>query len=184
MTFAQQVTQQKLPAGTWRLVPVHSRAGFAVKHMVVATFRGEFRDLDATLEVDEDGQAKLAGTVDPRSVAVKDEHLAAHLQSPDFFDTERYPELRFESTSVRIEGDEAVVEGELTIKGSTHPVTARGAYIGPHEDIRGGTRIGLTLATEIDRTRFGLEWNAPLPRGGLAVAHEVELTVELELVKA
>ena len=89
--------------------------------MVVATFRGRFEDFDAQLEVAEDGSAKLVGTVDPRTIVVKDENLAGHLQSPDFFDTERYPELRFESTSIRIEGDEAIVEGELTIKGNTEP---------------------------------------------------------------
>lgn len=175
---------QELPAGTWKLDPIHSTAGFAVKHMVVATFRGRFEDFDATLEVAEDGSTNLAGTVDPGSIVVKDENLAGHLQSPEFFDTERYKELRFESDSIRVEGDEAVVDGRLTIKGNTHPVQARGAYVGPHEDIAGNTKIGLTLETEIDRTKYGLEWNAPLPKGGFALANEVQLTVELELAKA
>jgi polyisoprenoid-binding protein YceI len=180
----QQSTQPELPVGTWKLDPIHSSAGFAVKHMVVATFRGRFEDFDATLEVSEDGAAKLVGTVDPRSIVVKDEHLAEHLQSPDFFDTERYPELRFESTSIRIEGDEAVLEGELTIKGNTSPVTARGAYVGPHEDIAGNTRIGLSFETVVDRTQYGLNWNAPLPKGGVAVANKVTLIVELEMAHA
>jgi polyisoprenoid-binding protein YceI len=180
----QQSTQQELPVGTWQLDKVHSTAGFAVKHMVVATFRGRFEDFDATLEVSEDGGAKLVGTVDPKSIVVKDENLAGHLQSPDFFDTERYPELRFESTSIRVEGDEAILEGELTIKGNTQPVTARGGIVGPHEDIAGNTKLGLTLETVIDRTQYGLNWNAPLPKGGFAVANEVTLVVELELAKA
>lgn len=181
----QQVTQQQeLPAGTWKLDPIHSSAGFAVKHMVVATFRGRFEDLDATLEVGEDGEGKLVGTVDPRSIVVKDENLAGHLQSPDFFDTESYPELRFESSSIRVDGDEAVLEGELTIKGNTNPVTARGAYVGPHEDIAGNTKIGLSFETVVDRTQYGLNWNAPLPKGGMALSNEVTLIVELELAKA
>lgn len=182
----QQVQQQsaQLPAGTWKLDPIHSSAGFAVKHMVVATFRGRFDDFDATLDVSDDGSAKLVGTVDPRSIVVKDENLAGHLQSPDFFDTERHSELRFESTAIRIDGDEAILEGELTIKGNTNPVTARGAYVGPHEDIAGYTKIGLSLETVVDRTQFGLNWNAPLPKGGLALANEVTLVVELELAKA
>jgi polyisoprenoid-binding protein YceI len=180
----QQSTQQELPVGTWKSDPIHSSAGFAVKHMVVATFRGRFEDFDATLEVSEDGTPKLVGTVDPSSIVVKDENLAGHLQSPDFFDTERYPELRFESSSLRIEGDEAILEGELTIKGNTNPVTARGAYVGPHEDIAGNTKIGLSLETVVDRTQYGLNWNAPLPKGGVAVSNEVTLVVELELAKA
>lgn len=180
----QQVRQQALPAGTWTLDPIHSSAGFAVKHMVVATFRGRFEDFDATLDVADDGSAKLVGTVDPRSIVVKDENLAGHLQSPDFFDAERHSELRFESSSIRIERDEAIVEGELTIKGNTHPVTARGAYVGPHEDIAGYTKVGLSFETVIDRTLYGLNWNAPLPKGGMALSNEVTLVVELELAKA
>ena len=180
----QQSTQQELPVGTWQLDPIHSSAGFAVKHMVVATFRGRFEDFDATLEVGEDGEAKLVGTVDPRSIVVKDENLAGHLQSPDFFDTERYPELRFESSSIRVEGGEAILEGELAIKGNTNPVTARGAYVGPHEDIAGNTKIGLSFETVVDRTLYGLNWNAPLPKGGVALSNEVTLVVELELARA
>ena len=186
MTAINQQTEksQTLPTGTWKLDPIHSSAGFAVKHMVVATFRGRFEELDATLEVGEDGAARLVGTVSPGSIVVKDENLAGHLQGPDFFDTERHGELRFESTSIRIEGDEAIVEGDLTIKGNTNPVTARGAYVGPHEDIAGYTKIGLGLETVVDRTLYGLDWNAPLPKGGFALANEVTLIVELELAKA
>jgi polyisoprenoid-binding protein YceI len=177
-------TEQQLPTGTWKLDPIHSSASFAVKHMVVATFRGRFEDFDAQFDVDESGEGKLVGTVKTDSIVVKDENLAAHLRSPEFFDTERYPELRFESTSVTREGDELVVEGDLTIKGNTHPVTGRGAFVGPHEDIAGNTKIGVTLETTIDRTQFGLEWNAPLPKGGFALANDVSLTIELELAGA
>jgi polyisoprenoid-binding protein YceI len=183
MTAVSQQSQQ-LPTGTWTVDKVHSHAGFAVKHMVVATFRGRFEDFDATLEVADDGAAKLVGSVSPTTIVVKDENLAGHLQSPDFFDTETYPEISFEADSIRIEGDEAVVEGSLTIKGNTEPLVARGAYVGPHEDIAGFTKIGLTLETEVDRTKFGLNWNAPLPKGGFALSNEVQLTVELELAKA
>jgi polyisoprenoid-binding protein YceI len=164
--------------------PIHSSASFAVKHMVVATFRGRFEDFDASLVVEENGDAKLVGSVRTESIVVKDENLAAHLQSPEFFDTERYPELRFESTSITREGDELIVEGDLTIKGNTHPVTGRGAFVGPHENIAGKTGVGVTLETTIDRTQFGLEWNAPLPKGGFALANDVALTIELELVGA
>ena len=176
-------TQQLIPTGTWQLDKIHSSASFAVKHMVVATFRGRFEDFDATLEVGEDGQAHLVGTVNADSIVVKDENLAAHLKTPDFFDTENYPELRYEARNLRVEGDELVVDGELTIKGNTHPVEGRGALVGPHEDIAGNTKLGLTLETVVDRTKFGLDWNAPLPKGGVMVENAVTLTVHVELAK-
>ena len=177
-------TEQQLPAGTWKLDPVHSTAGFAVKHMVVATFRGRFEDFDATLEVDENGRGKLSGTVSADSIVVKDENLAAHLKSPEFFDTANHPEMKFESVDVRVDGGEAFIQGDLTIKGNTHQVQGRGAYVGAHEDIAGSTKIGLALETVVDRTKFGLNWNAPLPKGGFALSDEVTLQIELELAKA
>ena len=168
--------------GTYVLDPIHSSASFAVKHMIVSTFRGRFEKFDATLV---DG--KLTGTVDVTSIVVKDENLAAHLQSPEFFDAERHPELRFESADIRRgEGDEVVVDGELTIKGITKPVEARGTLegpavtFGPNGDLN---KVGLSLEAIIDRTEFGLNWNAPLPKGGFALANDVKLIVELELAE-
>jgi polyisoprenoid-binding protein YceI len=176
-------TQTKLPVGTWKLDPTHSSASFAVKHMVVATFRGRFENLDATLTVGEDGSGRLVGTVDAGSIVVKDENLQAHLGSPDFFDTERHPELRFASKSIRRDGEELVIDGELTIKDHTHGVEARGTITDTHETLGGAIKIGVTLETVIDRTQFGLEWNAPLPKGGFALSNDVKLTVELELAQ-
>jgi polyisoprenoid-binding protein YceI len=184
MTAVSQQSQQQLEAGIYGLDPVHSSASFAVKHMVVATFRGRFEDFDATLTVDQDGDAKLVGTVDANSIVVKDENLAGHLKSPDFFDTERYPEFKFESTEIRRNGDQIEVDGELTIKGNTESVTGTGTLVGPHEDIAGSTKVGVTLETVVDRTKFGLNWNAPLPKGGFALDNDVTLTIELELAKA
>ena len=177
-------TATALPVGTWQSDPTHSTASFAVKHMVVATFRGRFEDLAATLTVGEDGAAELSGTVGAGSIVVKDENLQAHLGSPDFFDSERYPELRFVSKSIRRDGEELVLDGDLTIKGQTHPVEARGTITDPVETLGGAVKIGLTLETVIDRTKYGLNWNAPLPKGGVALAHDVKLTVELELAQA
>jgi polyisoprenoid-binding protein YceI len=176
-------TQSKLPVGSWKVDPTHSTASFAVKHMVVATFRGSFEKIDATLTVGEDGAGQLVGVVDAGSIAVKDENLQAHLGSPDFFDTERYPELRFASKAIRRDGEQLVIDGELTIKDHTHAVEARGTITDPHETLGGAVKIGVTLETVIDRTQFGLEWNAPLPKGGFALANDVKLTVELELAQ-
>jgi polyisoprenoid-binding protein YceI len=182
MSIATQ--QQSLPTGTWTLDPVHSTAGFAVKHMVVATFRGRFEEFDARLTVAEDGTAELTGTVDVDSLVVKDENLAGHLKSPDFFDSAQFPQITYTARSIRREGDELVVDGELTVKDNTHPIEGRGTIAGPHVDIAGQTKLGLTLETIVDRTKFGLNWNADLPKGGKALANDVKLVVELELVQA
>ncbi len=179
-----EVTRTALPVGTWKVDPTHSTANFAVKHMIVATFRGHFDDIDGSLVVNEDGTAKLVGVVKAGTIVVKDENLKGHLGSPDFFDVERFPEIRFESRSIRRDGDEVIVDGNLTIKDQTHPVEARCTISGPAVTMGDVEKLGVTLETVIDRTQFGLTWNAPLPRGGFAVENEVTLTVELELAKA
>ena len=165
------IVQQDLPAATWALDNVHSTVGFAIKYM------------DATLDTAGD-QPRLTGTVDPSSIQLKDENFHAHLQSPEFFDTERHPAITFESTSFRIDGDELIVDGNLTIKGDTRPVEARGTFTAPHEDPYGGTRLGVHLEAVVDRTHFGLNWNNPLPKGGLALANETKLVVDLGLVRS
>jgi polyisoprenoid-binding protein YceI len=172
-----------LPVGTWKADTTHSSASFAVKHMVVATFRGRFERFEATLTVDENS-AELVGAVDASSIVVKDENLQAHLGSPEFFDVERYPEITFRSDSIRRDGDELIVDGQLTIKDQTHPVEARGTIAGPAVTMGDVPKVGITLETVVDRTEFGLNWNAPLPKGGFAVENEVKLTVELELARS
>jgi polyisoprenoid-binding protein YceI len=179
---AQRQAQVAIPTGTWRSDPVHSHVGFAVKHMVVATFRGSFTDFDVAL-ANEDGEPKLYGAVRVDSVQVRDENLNGHLLSPDFFDAERHPEITFSSTGIRTDGDDLVVDGDLTIKGTTRSVEARGRITGPVVHPAGGERIGIDLETTVDRTEFGLNWNAPVPSGGVAVENEVTLTVHLELAK-
>jgi polyisoprenoid-binding protein YceI len=170
-----------LPAGTYTSDPVHSSTGFAVKHML-ATFRGSFAAFDAQLLVGEDG-ARLVGSVPVDSVVVKDENLAAHLQSPEFFDAEQHPQIRFESTDIAIDGQTVTVTGDLTIKGHTERVSAEGTIVGPVEDPFGNTKVALQLETVVDRTKFGLNWNAPLPKGGFMLANDVTLSVDLELVQ-
>ena len=177
-------TTQPIATGTWAIDKVHSHVGFSVKHMVVSTFRGRFEDYDGALTVGEDGAPRLEGSVEVDSIVVKDENLAGHLKAPDFFDSENYPQIRFASTAVRVQdGGELEVDGELTIKDHTHNVSARGTISGPHEDIAGNEKIGVELETVVDRREFGLEWNAPLPKGGLAVDNDVKLQVSLELVR-
>jgi polyisoprenoid-binding protein YceI len=175
-------TATAIPAGTYKDDGVHSTAGFAVKHML-STFRGSFARFDAVLTVDESGKAKLVGTVPVDTVIVKDENLVAHLQSPEFFDSEQYPEIRFESEDIVLDGPSATLTGDLTIKGHTERVTAQGSVVGPVEDPFGNTKLGLQFETVVDRTKFGLNWNAPLPKGGFMLANDVTLTVDLELLQ-
>jgi polyisoprenoid-binding protein YceI len=180
MTTVQAETA--IPTGVWKSDPVHSQVGFAVKHMVVATFRGTFTDYGVAL-ANEDGEPRLYGAVRTDSVQVRDENLRGHLLSPEFFDSERYPEITFTSTGIRAATGDLVVEGDLTIKGTTKRVEARGQIDGPVTHPAGGERIGIDLETQVDRTEFGLNWNAPMPSGGVAVQNEVTLTVHLELAR-
>ena len=174
-----------VPAGTtWTADPVHSSAGFSVRHMVVSTFRGRFEDFGATLTAAADGTLRLEGRVRADSIAVKDENLAAHLRAADFFDTDRHPEIAFASTLVRDEDGQLVVEGELTIKGHTRPLRARGSLTEPLETLGGYVKAGLELEATVDRREYGLEWNAPLPKGGFALDNDVQLQVSLELLEA
>jgi polyisoprenoid-binding protein YceI len=181
MTTAQ--AESTIPTGTWQSDSVHSRVAFSVKHMVVATYRAGFDDFDIRL-TDEDGEPKLSGEAKVESIESRDETQKAHLLSPDFFDAENHPAIRFESTAIRRDGDQLVVEGDLTIKGNTRHVTATGEISGPVVDISDTEKLGIDLEAKVDRTEFGLNWNAPLPKGGFAVENEVTLSVHLELVGA
>ena len=170
--------------GTYVLDPIHSSASFAVKHMVVSTFRGRFEDYTGKLTAGDDGALQIEGSVGVDSLAVKDENLAAHLRSPEFFDSGTYPRISFRSTSVDVDADgDVVVEGELTIKDNTHRVSARGTVSGPHVDIAGNDKLGVELEAVVDRRDYGLNWNAPLPKGGFALDNDVKLQVSLELVR-
>jgi polyisoprenoid-binding protein YceI len=181
MSTVAEITEA-LPVGTWQADAVHSHVGFAIEYNG-GTFRGTFSPFEAKVAVDENGVAALSGSAPVAGVHVQDENLSAHLQSPDFFDAERAPELRFASTSIARSGDEVAVEGELTIRGATQPVELRGKIGRPLVDAYGRARFALELAGSIDRTSFGIEWNLPLPDGRPALANEVELTAELFLVK-
>jgi polyisoprenoid-binding protein YceI len=170
------------PAGTWSLDSVHSRVDFEVRYLA-GTFKGEFHEIGAELTVDGE-RASLAGTAKVASVDVKDENLAAHLQSPDFFDAERHPALRFSAEEIRLDGDGKVsVDGELTIKGITRAVAVTGTVSAPIADPYGNERIGLNLRTRINRTDFGVDWNNPLPSGEPSLANDVTILAELQFVK-
>jgi polyisoprenoid-binding protein YceI len=168
---------QAVPTGTWSVDKVHSNVGFAVDYMA-GTFTGSFADFDARVT---DGV--LEGSAKVASVQVKDPNLEAHLQGPDFFDAERQPELRFESKSIDRDGDELKIDGEITIKGHTEPVAIAGVISGPMNDPYGGERFGLKLEAKVDRDKFGVSWNNPLPSGEPALSNEVTIIADLQLSK-
>jgi polyisoprenoid-binding protein YceI len=175
--MSDQATLQALPTGTWSADTVHSTVGFAVPYLA-GTFQGTFSDFDARLS---DGL--LRGTAEVASVQVKDPNLEAHLQAPDFFDAERFPQLSFEARETERSGDELTIAGELTLKGHTEPVDIKGHINDPAPDPYGGERFGLQLETMVDRTRFGLTWNNPLPSGDPALANDVTIIVDLQLAR-
>jgi polyisoprenoid-binding protein YceI len=170
-------TQAGLPTGTWALDPVHSTIGFEIPYLA-GTFKGHFTDVEAKLT-----EKSLTGSARVASVDVKDENLAAHLQSPEFFDAERHPELKFESREIERSGEAVTVHGEITIRGETKPVELSGTISGPLTDGYGRERLPLKLETTVDRTEFGLNWNMPLPNGDPSLADEVRLVAELFFVE-
>jgi polyisoprenoid-binding protein YceI len=173
-----------VPVGTWVSDPVHSSFGFSVRHMVVATFRGSLGDFDATLTGGEDGSAALVAAGRVASLTAPDEGMAAHLQSPEWFDAPRHPEVRYAASDLVRDGERLIVRGALTIKERTLPLELAGTIAGPVAGLGGGEVIAVELEGEIDRTDYGLTWNAPLPAGGMAVGDRVRLTAHLEMRRA
>jgi polyisoprenoid-binding protein YceI len=162
-----------IPAGTWSIDPAWSALEFEVRKLGLVTVKGRVPSFSGTISGGEN--AAIEGAVDATSITTFESDRDAHLQSPEFFDTQRYPELRFASTSVDASGDTIVVRGDLTIKDVTKPVELHGTLSGPENDPWGNERIGLELSTTVDRTAFGLEWNAPLPGGGFLLPNDVAL---------
>lgn len=170
-------TQTALPAGTWNADAIHSDIGFAVEY-ISGSFRGSFDKFSAQVA---DGNVR--GEAEVASIAVKDPNLEAHLQAPDFFDAENHPTLTFESKDVDGSGDDLTIAGELTIKGHTEPVEITASVTEPIADPYGNERFGLKLETTIDRTKFGLNWNNPLPSGEPALQNDVTLAADLQFVQ-
>jgi len=173
------VIDAAVPSGTWTLDPVHSVADFAVRHMMVGTFRGEFNEIDATLS---DG--RLVGKVKVASLQIKNDRLKGHLLTPDFFDAERYPEIVYESSSLAVADGTLTSEGTLTIKGTSVPISATGRIAGPVVALGDIEKIGIDLQATIDREAIGLRWNAPLPHGGVVLGNDVTISVTLEFALA
>jgi len=170
-------------SGTYRVLPEPSSFAFAVRHSGVFWYRGSLSDVAATLRGDGDGDTlALEGSARVDSISVvQPAAMRASVLGPEFFDAERHPEVTFRSTEVRLDGDgRAEVDGELTIRGVTRPVTASGHYALPRLSSFGEI-AGLQLQTRFDRREFGFDWQMQLPGGGNAVGWDVEVDIDLLL---
>ena len=173
---------------TWNIDPVHTTAQFKVKHMMISNVKGEFTAVTGKLELNDADitKSKVEASIDATTINTREVQRDAHLKSADFFDVEKFPVLTFKSTGVSKEARvELAVEGDLSIHGVTRKVVfdVEGPSA-PMKDPWGGTRIGLSATTRINRKDFGLTWNASLDAGGIVVGEEITITLDVEFIKA
>ena len=184
MSVTPEATETVIPSGTWRVDPAHSKVGFAVKHMGVATVRGEFGDFEGKLVIGADlASSTASGSVKTASVDTNQEPRDEHLRSADFFEVEKYPELTFTSTSIEKVDDETVkIVGDLTLHGETHPVELEAEIGGVETGPEGETRTGLEVTGTLSRKEWGMHFNAALGSGNVVVSDKVKLTLDIAAV--
>jgi polyisoprenoid-binding protein YceI len=174
-----------VPAGTWSVDPAHSKVGFAVKHMGIATVRGEFKEFEGTLEIGEDlSSAKAYGTVKVQSVDTNELQRDDHLRSQDFFDAQQHPELSFESTRIEaLDDQEFRITGNLTLHGVTNEVVLHADVQGTDVDPWGNERVGLEITGQLSRGDYEMKFNQALGSGNMLVADKVKLALDISAVK-
>lgn len=171
---------------TYKIDVDHSDIMFKVKHLMISTVTGIFKKFDATIEVNEEdlSDAKVSFEADVASVDTKNEQRDAHLKSDDFFNAEQFPKMTFKSTSIESSGDnEYKLTGDLTIRDTTKQVELKVEYNGKTKDPWGYERMGFELSGKINRKEYGLKWSAVTEAGGLVVADDVKLAINVEMVK-
>jgi polyisoprenoid-binding protein YceI len=185
LVLEEKSTKQVAP--TWNLDLSHSHAGFSVRHLMISNVRGEFRQLAGTLQYDSANveNSEVSVTIQAASIETRDANRDGHLKSADFFETEKYPEITFNSTAWQHKNDdELLIKGNLTIHGVTREVILTAEPTPEMKDPWGGTRVGFTGKTKINRKDFGLHYNAALQAGGVVIGEEVTISLEAEFVKA
>jgi polyisoprenoid-binding protein YceI len=181
-------TQVQIPgfvAGTWDIDSVHSEVSFVVRHMVVSKVRGRFDRFSGTIVTDEDlAHASVNVTIDASSVNTNEPNRDNHVRSADFLDVENFPNITFSSTAVRSEGSGYAVDGQLSIRGVTRPVTLDLEVNGFSPDPYGGTRAGFSASGEINREDFGVSYNGPIPGAdnAMVLSSKVALSLEVEAI--
>lgn len=171
----------------WNIDPSHSVVEFTVRHMMIAKVKGRFGSFKGQIVGDPEDLtgAKVEVVVELASIDTRSEDRDNHLRSADFFDVERFPEMRFTSKEIKKTGEGSyAVEGDLTIRDVTRPVTLNVTYEGSGKDPWGGERAAFSATARINRKDFGLTWNAPLETGGVLVGEDVDIAIEVEAVKA
>ena len=177
------MTTPQIPAGTWTIDPSHSEVGFSVRHLMVSKVKGNFESFEGTITIAENPlQSSVTAEVDLSSINTRDEQRDGHLRSADFFEVENHPKLTFTSTSVEPKGDDYVVTGDLSIKGTTKSVVLDLEFNGVHPDPWGGTRAGFSAETEISRKEFGVDFEIPMDGGGVVVGDKIKVLLEVEAV--
>jgi polyisoprenoid-binding protein YceI len=168
-------------AGTWDIDTAHSDVSFTVRHMMVSKVRGRFGTFSGEIVTGEDlGVSSVTASIDATSIDTNNEQRDGHIRSADFFDVENHPQWTFRSTGVRPDGGDLALDGELTIKGVTRPVSLALEVNGFGPDAWGGTRAGFSASTTIDRNDFGVDIKMPLDGGGVVVSDKVQITLEIE----
>ena len=170
-------------AGTWAVDPVHSEVSFVVRHMMVSKVRGRFDSFEGTIVTAANPlDSSVTASVDLSSINTGQEQRDAHIRSADFFEVEKHTHMTFASTGIRVDGGDFLLDGDLTLKGITRPVTFNLDVNGFGPDAYGGTRVGFSATTEINRSDFGVNFNGPIPGvpGGVAVSEKVTITLEIE----
>jgi polyisoprenoid-binding protein YceI len=170
--------------GEYALDPTHTRLGFSTRHAMVTTVRGAFTDFSGEAVVDTENPAASKVTVNIKAASV-DTGVAdrdGHLRSPDFFDVETYPEITFSSTDVTRDGDDWTITGDLSIKGSSRPITVEFESTGSARDPFGNLRIGFEGHTTLSRKDWGLTWNAALETGGFLVSDKIKLEFDISAI--
>ena len=179
------VTDVELPgyvAGTWTIDPVHSEVSFTVRHMMVSKVRGRFDKFEGTITTAPDPlQSGVTATVDLGSVNTGNETRDNHIRSEDFFHTEKHPTMTFRSTGIRPDGDDFLLDGDLTLRGVTRPVTFRLEVNGFGPDPYGGTRAGFSATAEINRNDWNVSYNGPIPGAGTGMVLSDKVTINLEI---
>jgi polyisoprenoid-binding protein YceI len=172
-------------SGDYTIDQSHSRLGFVARHAMVTKVRGEFGDFSGTAHIDtaEPGKSSVTVTIATGSVSTGSKDRDGHLVSPDFFDAENNPELTFVSTSVARDGDEWSITGDLTIKGTTKPVTIVFEQTGSAQDPFGNVRVGFEGDVTVNRKDWGLSWNAALETGGVLVSEKVKLEFDISAIR-
>lgn len=171
--------------GTYNLDPAHSSVGFTVRHAMVTKVRGEFTDYEASITVAEDPSASTAsGTVRTESIDTRNEDRDAHVRGEDFFAVEQYPEMTFNATSFDVDANgNGTVTGDLTVKATTKPVTFEVETFGVEEDPFSNIRMGFEARTTINRSEFGIDFQAPLNSGGMMLSEKVGIEIEGSAIK-